>query len=421
MARSGADGGARGSTRARNQVRQLPILVATLLAFFAVMEHVTSGDPSRFAGCVAAYGVALATLVLRPFAVMLVMVCLGSRVARLHVGFGPFLGVRVVRHHVVTLRTVPLAFTASYRPPPWRWARDVRIMYAATLLSLLALNLVGMAVVPPYARVLCPIFGLGYCASAAVSRSKGSPRTMWARAFSKPTLKNDPQLANPHWGYAADGMTAARFGDFAEAATDLQYLRNAGSELGDGIEVLLQQAQGDYPSVARAYSRQLDGKTPVPAAVRSVLMARLAFVTLLVAEQEPARQDRAVAYVDQHLELRGAAATSPDTLPAAALRALLDGDTARCLNLTRRQLAGASHPMEIADALCTSARAHAAAGRGEKAFETIHRAIGIAPWYARVGIVQQLLGAEPSPTDLSAALPPAEVSLFDDPWSTSEA
>lgn len=424
MARSGANGGSGGSVRARNQARQFPVLLVTLLAVFTVMTHITDPDSSRFAGCFGAYGIALATLVLRPFVVLLVMVCLGSRVTRLSVGIGPFTGVRLVRDHVVTFRTLPLTFTGSYLPPPRHWTRDVRIMYATIVLSPLALSLVGMALLPPYARVLSPIIGLGYSASAAVTLPAGLPRSIGARAFGKPTLENDPQLANPHWGYTANGMTAARFGELAEAATNLQYLRAAGSEFGDGIEVLIQRAQGDYVPVAQTYSRQLNRKTPLPAAVRSVVMARLAFVALLVAEREPARTDHALAYVERNPELRGAAATSAETLPAAALRALLLGDTVRCLNLTRRQLAVAAHPMEIADALCTTARAYAAAGQAEKAYETIHRAIGIAPWYARVGIVQQLLGADPS-TSLSTVGSgvgsSAEVNLFDDPWATSEA
>lgn len=416
MLRSGANGGA---VRARNEARQFPILLATGAAVYGVMMHVTSADPSRVAGCFGALGVAMAALVLRPFVVMLVMVCLGCRVVRIRVGAGPFTGVRLIGGRVVTFRTIPITFSAAYLPPPRQWGRDLRIMYGTIVLSPFVLSLVGIALVPPYARVLCPIIGLGYSAVAAFSLPEGSRRGMAARAFGTPTAADDPQLAEPNWGYLANGLIAARFGELAEAAADLQYLRDASDALGNGIEVLIERVQGDYAPVARAYTAEL--RKPTSSPLRATLVARLAFVTLLMAEREPGLEARAVAFVDQTLSLRGAAATSAEALPAAALRALLAGDTVRCLNLTQRQLAVAASPLEIADALCTRARAQAAAGRTEAAYATIHRAIGIAPWYTRVGIVQQLLGAEPSAMDLSVADLTVDARLFEDPWSTSEA
>jgi hypothetical protein len=419
----------KGDVRASdNRRRQLLVLGPMLIVFYAVAFHVLDSGTSRYGGVFAAIGVALAALAVRPFLLLAVMPCLGARPVHVRVGVGPFLGFRVTPGHSASFRALPITFRAVYRPQPARYGRDLRVSMGISVLSPLALTLVGAPLLPPYARALCVIIGLGHSGAEAVSRRPGSPRTLAARAFHTVAPRVDPQIAYPDWGHIANGLMAPQFGDFDTAAAEIEYLKGRGHRDVGGIEKLLQRVRGDYGPLMQASIRSADAGTPQNAAqraTRQAVLGRLAFVALLAAERDPSSEARAAVVADQTLPLRGDTGRLPDavddSLRVRALLALLEGDPDRCLRLARRQLAAAASPLVFADGLCTRARAQAANGDLEGARATLGRAAGFAPWYARVGIVQALLGFEaaappPEPT-VSAA---GTARLFEDPWSTSE-
>ncbi len=88
--------------------------------------------------------------------------------------------------------------------------------------------------------------------------------------------------------------------------------------------------------------------------------------------------------------------------------------------LCRKQQSAAATPVDLADALCTRARAEAATSQRSKAVRTLSRAARITPWYARVAIVRQILGAAAPIPDLPSIDVAAESRLFDDPWAAPE-
>jgi hypothetical protein len=421
-----ADGGAAGSrgsaARQRRQLAILPILVV----FYIVYFHVVGSGPNRSGGSLLAVGVGALALLLRPFAVLLVMLCLRARVVHLRVGVGPFLGHRVTPARVVGFRAIPITISCHYLPRPRHYGRDLRVMSAALIFCPLLLTLLGTLALPPYARVIGLAFGLTVSVADAVSRPRGSVRTLGARAFRKPRPEQDPQFGDPEWGHLAQGRVAARFGEFDTAAEQLAYLKAREHEAADTLEAAIQCVRGAYEPVIRALLRLTGADRPADPGVRRLarpmLLGELAFVVLLTAERDRRIEARAAALADQALDRRGRHASAAADTPALALRALVAGDPGRSLSLTRRQLAAAVAPADVADALCTRARAQAALGDAEGAHRTLGRAAAAAPWYPRVGVVQAALGGQiAAAVDLPAVDSAAEARLFEDPWSTSEA
>lgn len=427
------DGAARSAERAGsrlraadNQRRQLFVLVPMLIVFYADMFHILGPGSSRVGGVLAAVAVAFGSLLVRPLLLLLVMPCLGARTVHLRVGVGPFLGFQAAPWRTVSFRAVPITLRGAYLPRPAHYGRDMRISLGIAVLSPLALTAAGALLIPPYARVLCLIVGLGYTGAAAASRRPGSPRTLAARAFRTAAPRVDPQLADPNWGHIANGLMAAQYGDLQAAGTHLEYLRTRGRGSG-AMEALIQQVRGDYAPAIEAALRAADTapKNAEQHAARQATLARLAFHTLLAAERDPGTEARAALIARQALRMRGTVSKLQDatdeTLRVRALTALLDGDPDGCLRLARRQLAVSYAPLGYADALCTRARAQAAKADVEGARATLARAARVAPWYARVGIVRGLLGMETVAAQVTPVVTAVgETRLFEDPWSTPE-
>lgn len=418
------EGGAARSGLAEARRRRSLVILPLLVVFYIVAFSIISGNPSRMGGFWAAIGIGVASFLLRPFVVLLVMSCLGAHVVLMRIGVGPYVATRATPTRMLVFRAFPITISCAYLPRVRHYGRDLRIMNATTVLTPLALNLLGSLLLPSYALPMSLTIGLMYTVADAVTRQPGSARSMGSRAFRKASAAEDPQLGDPDWTYLAHGVSEASFGDLQAAATHLEQLKARGHRGASRVEAVIQTVRGDYAAAVRVHfllAEPAPQLTPLQRASRPALLSRAAYLILLVGERDAGAQERALTLAEETLQRRGRSVPARESANLVALRALMEGKPDEALALKRRQMLCATTPVDLADVLCTTARAQAATGKTEQAYATLNRAARIAPWYARVAVVQALLGgALAAAVDLPAVDVAGEARLFEDPWAAPD-
>jgi hypothetical protein len=393
--------------------------------FLALGASALVGGTGHVLGTYAGAGLGLLANLFTPLLVWAIAAALGCRTTRADIGIGAILRSRVTPGQVIRLHAIPLGLRIVHLPARQHFARDMRILMAVTILAPAVLALPSVAFAPAYVAVAAVIVGFGGCLANAVSSYSDSPRTLGARAFHTVPVEQDALLGEPQMGDLLHALDNARFGDIEAAADALPPLRgNRFTSMGaSNVESIIGLSRGDYAAAMRGSIARLKAKRTTAAAAQKTYRtecARMAHLAMLIAERDPTNREQSIAFASKRLEEYGASETSAETVPARALLRLERGSPEEAHALCSKQQSAAATPVDLADALCSRARAEAATGQGSKAVRTLSRAARITPWYARVAIVRQILGAAAPIPDLPSIDVAAESRLFDDPWAAPE-